>query len=285
MTSGQFIQKKLQTWAARKGISLQGSAGVRGEPNYTHSIEENLFDQILLPSVRASFERGAGGELRGGIPTMSALHSSAAMAVNLFQYWVRNGDLAALAGLLEIPSLDLASADFEDCFPVCEDPQRHGFNEPPHLDFAFRFQDGSRVGIECKLFEPYGRLDHAPLRRPYLNLTDAWSDIPACRALAEQLATGPAGFHRLGASQLLKHILGLKFGAATAKVRLLYLYCDAIGDEAAEHREEIRRFRKHIEADPVRFVPMSVQEFILRAVTRAREDHSSYVDYLAERYL
>jgi hypothetical protein len=103
--------------------------------------------------------------------------------------------------------------------------------------------------------------------------------------VAEQLATGPGEFHRLGASQLLKHILGLKFGAATAKVRLLYLYCDAIGDEAAEHREEIRRFRKHIEPDPVRFVPMSVQEFILRAVTRARGNHSAYVDYLAERYL
>src|SRR5688572_22574784 len=137
MTSGQFVQKKLQAWATRKGISLQGSAGERGEPNYTHSIEQNLFDQILLPSVRASFERGAGGELRGSIPTMSALHSSAAMAVNLFQYWVRNGDLAGLADLLEIPSLDIASADFEDCFPVCENPQRHGFNEPPHLDFRF----------------------------------------------------------------------------------------------------------------------------------------------------
>ena len=53
---------------------------------------------------------------------------------------------------------------------------------------------------------------------------------------------GPAGYHRLGASQLLKHILGLKFCASTEKVRLLYLYCDAIGDEAAEHRQEIRQF-------------------------------------------
>ena len=84
---------------------------------------------------------------------------------------------------------------------------------------------------------------------------------------------------------MVKHILGLKFGAATAKVRLLYLYCDAIGDEAAEHREEIGRFRTHIEADPVRFVPMSVQEFIIRAATRARGNHTAYVDYLAERYL
>jgi hypothetical protein len=163
--------------------------------------------------------------------------AQAAMAVNLFSIGCGTATWRLLRSPRD-PKPDVASADFEECFPVCEDPQRHGFNEPPHLDFAFRFQDGSRVGVECKLFEPYGRLDHAPLRRPYLNLTDVWSDIPACRALAEQLATGPAGFHRLGASQLLKHILGLKFGAATAKVRLLYLYCDAIGDEAAEHREE-----------------------------------------------
>lgn len=73
--------------------------------------------------------------------------------MNLFQYWVRNGDLAVLASLLEIPSQDIDTAGFEDCFPVCEDWQRHGFNEPPHLDVAFRYHDG-RVGVECKLFEP-----------------------------------------------------------------------------------------------------------------------------------
>jgi hypothetical protein len=285
MTSGEFIQRKFQTWAARKGIRLQGSAGERGAPNYTHTVEENLFDRVLLPSVKAAFERGAGGELRGRIPTMSELHSSAAIAVNLFQYWLGNGDLAALAGVLEIPTRDIASADFEDRFPVCEDPQRRGFNEPPHLDFAFRYQDGGRVGIECKLFEPYGRLDHAPLRRAYLDLKDEWSDIPACRMLAEQLVTGPGGFHRLGASQLLKHILGLKSGVETAKVRLLYLYYDGIGDEAAAHREEIRQFQRHIEADLVRFVPISVQEFILRAVARVRGTHAAYVDFLADRYL
>ena len=285
MTSGEFIQRKFQAWAARKGIRLQGSAGERGAPNYTGTVEENLFDRMLLPSVKAAFERGAGGELRGSIPTMSALHSSAAMAVNLFQYWVAKGDLVALTGLLEIPSRDIVSASFEDRFPVCEESQRRGFKEPPHLDFAFRYGYGGRVGIECKLFEPYGRLDHAPLRQAYLDLTDEWSDIPACRALAQQLALGPASFHRLGASQLLKHILGLKSGAETAKVRLLYLYYDAIGDEAAAHREEIRQFQRHIEADPVRFVATSVQEFILRAVARVRVTHPAYVDYLAERYL
>jgi hypothetical protein len=205
--------------------------------------------------------------------------------VNLFQYWVLSGDFATLSSLLDIPSGCIASGAFEEKFPVCADPRAHGFNEPPHLDFAFRYTDGGRVGIECKLFEPYGRLEHTPLRNAYLALSEAWRDMPRCRALAEQLAVGPAGYHRLGPSQLLKHILGLSFGTASAKVRLLYLFCDAIGEEAAEHREEIRKFQSAIAGDPVRFDPISIQEFILRAVRRVRGNHSEYVDYLSERYL
>ena len=123
------------------------------------------------------------------------------------------------------------------------------------------------------------------LKSRYFSLPDAWHDIPACRTLAEQLADGPAGYHRLYASQLLKHILGLKFGASAQKVRLLYLYYDAIGDEASEHRSEIAQFQAAIAADPIRFVPISVQEFIIRAVRLARNNHRAYVDYLAERYL
>lgn len=285
MTSGIYIQQKLQAWAKRSEIRLQGSAGDRGEPNYTMSVGQNIFGSALHASVRAAFDSGAGGELRGEIPRMSALHSSSALAVNLFQYWVARGDLATLATLLDVPSRDIATGDFESQFPVCGNPKAHGFNENPHLDFALRYKDGSRVGVECKLFEPYGRLDHAVLRPAYLALSDAWGDIPACRALAEQLVTGPAGFHRLGASQLLKHILGLKFQTPVAKVRLIYLYCDAIGDEASEHREEIQRFQSVIAGDPVRFVPVSVQELILRAVREVRVDHREYVDYLAGRYL
>lgn len=285
MDSGQYIQWKLQAWASRKGFRLKGSAGERGEPNYTHSVEQNIFGGKLLDAVADSFGEGAGGELKGDIPKMSALHSSAALAVNLFQYWVSSGDLKTLAQLLDVPSLGIASARFEDRFPVCTDPQSRGFREPPHLDFALRYQDAARIGIECKLFEPFGRLAHTPLRGQYLELPDAWGDIPACRSIAEHLASGTSTYRRLQASQLLKHILGLKFGVSIDKVRLLYLYLDAIGDEAAEHRHEIRQFQAAIASDQVHFVPISVQQFIFRAVHRVRDDHSEYVDYLAERYL
>lgn len=285
MTSGQFLQRKFQAWALRKGIPLQGSAGDRGEPNYTWSPEENIFGGQFHPSVREAFAESAGGELLGAIPTMSALHSSAALAVNLFQHWVAGGQSETVAALLAVPSRGIESVRFEDRFPVCGDSERRGFPKPPHLDLALRYSDGSRVGVECKLFEPYGRLDHQPLRPAYVDLDNAWRDIPACRTLAVELAAGHDGYRRLGASQLVKHILGLRFGAPTGEVRLIYLYCDAIGDEAAEHRQEIRRFEAAIAGDPVRFVPMTVQAFILRAVRMVREHHSEYVDYLAERYL
>ncbi len=84
---------------------------------------------------------------------------------------------------------------------------------------------------------------------------------------------------------LLRHILGLKFGKPIEKVRLVYLYFDAIGDEGEEHRAELRRFQQRIAPDPIRFVPMPVQEFILHAVSRCRPEHNDYVDYLADRYL
>ena len=285
MRSAEFIQRKFQAWAHRKNIMLQGSEGERGQPNYTLNLEDNLFGGELHIQARSAFEAGAGGELRGAIPSMYALHSSAAMAVNLFQYWLGNQQFSILAEILNVPSRGIESVRFERKYPVCVDWKAHGFNEPPHLDLGIDYIGSTRVGVECKLFEPYGRLEHAALKGAYLELADAWDEIPACRALADELATGDAGFRRLGPVQLLRHILGLKFGKPIDKVRLVYLYFDAIGDEAEEHRAEIRRFQQLIATDPIRFVPMTVQEFVLRAFSLCRLQHKEYVDYLADRYL
>jgi hypothetical protein len=285
MKSGEFIQGKFQAWARRKNIALQGSEGRRGQPNYTCSLGDNLLRGELLPEAKAAFEAGAGGELRGAIPSMWALHSSAAMAVNLFQHWLGNRQFSTLAELLAVPSRGIEAVGFERKYQVCADWEDRGFTEPPHLDLGIDYRNGGRVGIECKLFEPYGRLQHAPLKPPYLALEDSWNGIPSCLALAKELNAGDAGFKRLGPAQLLRHILGLKFGTSVENVRLIYLYFDAPGDEAAEHRAEIRRFQQMIAPDQIRFVIVTVQEFILRAVGKCREEHGEYVDYLAGRYL
>jgi len=104
MKSSEFIQNKFQAWALRKNLELQGSEGERGQPNYTKTLEENLYNGELSTQARADFEMGAGGELLGKIPSMSALHSSSAMTVNLFQYWLKSHEYTTLAKLLNIPS-------------------------------------------------------------------------------------------------------------------------------------------------------------------------------------
>jgi hypothetical protein len=285
MRSSDYIQLKFQAWARRQGIELQGSAGERGEPNYTRSVEQNVFAGVLDSGTKASFAAGRGGELRGSVPKLCALHSSASLGVNLFQYWIVRQDWAGLARLLEVPSVDIESVTFERRYPVCDDWTTRGFSEPPHLDLGIDYADGYRVGVECKLFEPFGRLDHAPLKNPYLQLPDAWADIPSWRVLAEELTENSTTFHRLGAAQLLRHVLGLKFGTAAHKVRLVYLYYDALGDEAEEHRHEVARFQERVASDPIRFVPLSAQEFIIRAIRQIGGEHRGYVDYLTGRYL
>ena len=120
MTSSHYVQHRQQAWALRRGIGLQGSAGERGELNYTKALGDNFFGGALLPAVEKAFKDGAGGELRGAIPTMSALHSSAALAVNLFQHWVARQDAETPAGLLDVPSRDIDACQFEDRFPVSD---------------------------------------------------------------------------------------------------------------------------------------------------------------------
>lgn len=285
MRSSEYIQLKFQAWARRQSIELQGSDGEHGEPNYTRAVEQNVFGGILDLGTKASFEAGRGGELRGSIPKLCALHSSAALAVNLFQYWIVRRDHAGLAKLLDVPRVDMESAAFERRYPVCDDPRSRGFSDPPHLDLGVDCVGGLRVGVECKLFEPFGRLEHAPLKDPYLQLADAWADIPAWRLLADELSQHDTTFNRLGATQLVRHVLGLKFGTSANMVRLVYLYYDALGDEAEEHRDEIVRFQERVASDPIRFVPLSVQEFILRAIKQLGSEHREYVDYLSGRYL
>ena len=54
-------------------------------------------------------------------------------------------------------------------------------------------------------------------------------------------------FHRLGAGQLLKHILGLAW-TTNATPRLLYIYYDSRCAEASEHQAELNRFRTMIDS-------------------------------------
>ena len=90
-----FLSRQIQ-WATNQGIALIGSKGERGRCAYTLTLEQNLF-KPLVPDVRKYFEGAVGGELRGIPSKMQAVHSSSAIAVNIFQYRINRPYITASA--------------------------------------------------------------------------------------------------------------------------------------------------------------------------------------------
>jgi len=90
-----FLSRQIQ-WATNQGIALIGSKGERGSCTYTPTLEQNLF-KPLVPDVRKYFEDADSGGLRGIPSKMQAVHSSSAIAVNIFQYGVNQPYITASA--------------------------------------------------------------------------------------------------------------------------------------------------------------------------------------------
>ncbi len=108
--------------------------------------------------------------------------------------------------------------------------------------------------------------------------------MPLWKDLAKKLTKSNLGFERLAAPQLIKHALGLKFGRRAQDVRLVYFYFEAGGRENGEHLDEIDRFSKLVAGDPIRFQPISIQEFISKASKKLGGSHNEYIRYLSDRY-
>jgi len=135
MNGYQYILAKQTEWARNHGIALIGSKIERVRSAYTSEVDHNLF-QPLLPEVRNSFESGDGSELGSpGLPgKMQAIHSSSALAVNLFQYWKTLSQvsvIAAACGLCRSRSDVSLDVVFEEKYPIDE-----GFRFHPNIDVA-----------------------------------------------------------------------------------------------------------------------------------------------------
>ena len=251
---------------------------VRG---YTSTPAENVF-LPLSPRTKAEFRRANGGELepRGGDkpPKFCALHSSSALACNVFDYW-RGRDLTPLAralGLLGTPTC----LHFEAKFST-------GMRGPPcNLDVVLAGPDGTLTAIESKFTEPFTpKRTATPLSARYLPDTGVspWLQrgLYACDRVARHLLGNPA-FRLLDVSQLVKHILGLH-RATDGRLRLLYLYYDVPGEEGRVHRMEVDRFRCAI-AGEVDFGAVSYQELLRRLRDLVTAADADYLNYLLRRY-
>ena len=273
MNAEQDIRNAQQDWARSMEIPFDSSG-------YVRDVGANLRQPLSTPAQQG-FERGAGSELSGH---MRALHSSSALAVNVFDYWT-DSDKVPILLALGIDPEGGASLDFEARFPT-------GLKgTPPHLDVSITRSGGFVVGVESKFTEHLQRSTRAKskFKQSYFPTSSGlWSErgLPACQALAEELRAeefrgGRQSFEYLNPRQLLRHALGLatKLGNGFS---LYYLYYDWLGERPETHRRETDIFERRV-GDEIRFKALTYQDVFEKLRDSGRAS-SEYLDYLETRY-
>ena len=270
ITRSEILQRQL-AWAAARGVAVDAKG-------YTASVEDNLF-QPLSAATRADFTAGSGDELGSAAKKgkMCALHSSSALACNVFDYWCTR-DLSAASRALDL-GVTAKAMRFEAKFPTGLD------GAPPNLDLAFD-AGGLTVGVECKFTEPFGSSKPSqPFKTKYFpSDRKLWAEagLPACQQLAEGLQKGAPQFKHLNGAQLLKHLLGLsRLGAG--KFRLMYLWYAWAGPESEAHASEVAAFAAAMDKG-IAFRALTFQQFFDALSSGLKAEDASYAAYLRERY-
>lgn len=261
-------------WAQRQGV-LPDAKG------YVEDVALNLLQPMSQDTV-ADFARGSGGELRarrpGSKPKMHALHSSAILACNVFDYWRTRG--VGLLGQAFGIGEPVRHLSFEAQFP----PGLPG--EPPNLDVALWLESGDVWAIESKFREPFGSPKSGPIFKDkyFPSGQPIWQNhgLPRAGALAGALQNGTTAYRHLDAAQLLKHALGLQ-AQHRGRFSLCYLYFDADDPEAERHRSEIDAFAAAVAGD-FPFLPVSYSSFVGKLRSVVDRQHDPYFAYLSTRY-
>lgn len=263
------IVAQQQRWSRTRWA---GHSGARAP-----SLAENLICP-MTDEFRAQFAAGAGDELgRDEKPgKMQSLRSSSALAFNVLAPWHRQ-DLRPLAKALGHELKD-REVSFERKYP-------HGLaSAPPHLDVVLDAGQSRPLAIESKFTEPYGtKKPEAALSGAYFAAQrKRWYELgmPRCQLLAESVGRTLL-FERLGAGQLLKHLLGLA-RSTNQRPRLHCLWFDAGCSEARVHRAELERFADAVDGE-VEFSHQTYQE-LFAALLAVPEPIAGYAAYLRSRY-
>lgn len=265
------LERRQRRWAEQAGIEIDAAGFVRDEA-------ANL-RVPLSAAAQLGFERGSERAARRTLPArMRALHSSAALVANVFDYWTGR-DAAPLTRALGLGT-NSASLAFEEPLPTGLE------GDPPAADVLVRFASGYVVAIESKFTEWLVRKprNKAVLKTKYFPRgVQLWAQqgLPRCQRLAEGLQSGVERFRFLHAAQLLKHALGLAMTAPRG-FELRYLYYDWPAREAAEHRAEIERFADAVA--PELAFRASTYQSLFAALALDPSVERAYLDYLRARY-
>jgi hypothetical protein len=267
------LKQRQVRWAESQGLRSD-SAG------YLPNIEDNLFCQMTTQS-RSAFERGSGSELvdtKNRPAKMRALHSSSALAVNVFDAWGEH-DTKPLTSVLGLGD-EITSIAFEEQYPT----GLRGI--PPNIDVALTLRTGHIIGIESKFSEwltakPATTKPFKPAYFP--EGAGLWRSkgLPDSQQLAELIHKGTEEFVYLNVAQLMKHALGMANNLGD-RFSLFYVYYDWPGIESDAHHLEIQRFSQFVGTE-LRFKAFSYQE-VCRLLVQDGTSDEGYLDYLRDRY-
>ena len=273
MSSKTDLLNQQLAWALAHGLEPD-------DRGYLSDVASNLL-QPMSDQAKADFEQGSGSELQD-TPSrpakMKALHSSSALAVNVFDYWT-SADLSPLRRALNLKD-EIVKLEFESQFPT-------GLTgNPPNLDIALELAGGHVIGIESKYSEWLSRKPpgKAPFKPKYFPPGDGlWHEngLPGSQELAERMSRGEARFRYLDVPQLLKHALGLS-NQLGDHFSLYYLYLDWPGEESVAHGNEIENFRQMV-GEELGFMALTYQDLLLR-LGREQGVDAGYLSYLQSRY-
>ena len=260
------IRDQQRQWAKQAGQKPDAKG-------YVRKVEDNLW-RPLHAETRKEFERASGNELRGfgkRPAKLRALHSSAALACNFFDFW-RDRDKSALAKALGLDRA-IATLSFEMKLPT-------GLvGTPPNLDLFLTLQSGASVAIESKFTELYAsRRSASPFKPKYFpKRHNLWTEVglPRCQALAADIHRGRTKFELLAPAQLLKHALGIATQHPN-RGALLYLFYDDLGPEGSRHRDELSTFMDLLGGE-VGFRALSYQQLFEGIGSLNSPDGSSYI--------
>ena len=240
---------------------------------------------------------------------MKAVFSSSAIVVNLFQYWQEKKDITPLLKALGFEfKREIEKIIFESKNQITGMRGR-----PPHLDVIIT-TNANNFAIESKFTEPYTekrdknskeRGKNSKIQHSYIadKKKTLWENSPNLENLAQAIHSPNALIeneeikeeikelikklrktNHLDASQLIKHILGLKSNYKE-NFTLLYLWYNVPGTEGYEHRQEIEAFASIAKADGINFRHITYQEVIFYLKENHYAEHKDYINYLVERYL
>ena len=268
----EAVKTRQRAWATGIGIDLDAHG-------YCTVLDRNLF-RPLSEACRAEFAAGDGSELgKGGARgKIQALHSSAALACNFFEYW-REGNLAVLGTAFRLRTRP-SRVTFERKLPT----GLGGIG--PNMDVVLDELDGTVFAIESKFTEPYSKSRlRCYLKPKYFPLgRRLWTEVglPGCQAFAEDLPNRARDFQHLDVSQLLKHMLGL--GRTGSHWRLCCLWYRVDGSVGERHQEELERFSQELGADAARFTSLTYQILFGRIRALIGAEHGAWVSYMGNRY-